>query len=82
MTLADLKNAKKVIGIKQVNKALEKGLTKYVIVAQDADAKLLKPLLKNCQEKDVKIDTVETMKELGRLCNINVGSAAVAVLND
>lgn len=80
MVSNDFKNAQKVVGVKQAIKALEKGAVKLVVVADDADAKVVKPLIDLCDEKSVPYEKAESMKELGRLCGIQVGAAAIAFL--
>lgn len=80
MALEALKNANRVIGIKQVTKALRKGIAQSVYVADDADAHCIEPLLESCKEQSVEIVYVETMKVLGEACGIEVGAAAAAIL--
>lgn len=80
MSLDTLKTAKKVIGIKQVTKAVNKGLCERVFIAQDADSRVVGPLRKLCGGASVEIVEAATMTELGRACAIEVGAAAVAVL--
>lgn len=78
MTLAELRVHERVIGIKQVTKAVTKGVATCVFTADDADARVLAPLVRLCTEKDVAVVHVPTMKELGRACAIEVGAAAAA----
>ncbi|MDU2065462.1 MAG: ribosomal L7Ae/L30e/S12e/Gadd45 family protein [Sporomusaceae bacterium] len=78
--LQNLKNAKKVIGIKQVTKAVEKGLANRVWVADDAEERLVEPLKTLCKSKGVALEAGMTMAELGKACAIEVGAAAVAVV--
>ena len=73
-----LKNAKRVIGIKQVTKAVKNDLAKCVYIADDADDRVLSPLKELC--KNVEMIFGNTMAELGKSCNIEVGAAAVALL--
>lgn len=80
MSLDALKTAKKVIGIKQVTKAVNKGLCKTVFIAQDADSRIVAPLSALCSEAAVEVIEAATMAELGKACSIEVGAAAVAVL--
>lgn len=72
--------AKKVIGIKQCTKLLKDGNGKVLYVARDVDKKLIAPLIELADEKNVEIKLVETMKELGKLCGIEVKSSAALVL--
>lgn len=76
-----LKNAKRVIGIKQVTKAVRNHLTECVYIADDADDRVLSPLKELCEAEDVKVISVASMAELGKACNIEVGAAAAALLN-
>ncbi|MDQ0204555.1 L7Ae/L30e/S12e/Gadd45 family ribosomal protein [Pectinatus haikarae] len=79
--LEELKNAKRVIGIKQVTKAVNNGLAQYVFLAIDADDRILKPLRTLCETKRIEVVTGATMAELGKACSIEVGAAAAAIIN-
>ena len=80
MPFSELKDGKKVIGSKQVKKAISKGIAKKVYLANDAEPHIVKPLLDLCQAHNVETVKVENMESLGKLCGIEVGSAAVALL--
>jgi len=80
MSLEMLKNAKKIVGVKQVTKAVEKDLAQLVYIAQDAEQRLVEPLRTLCTRKKTAIEMTFTMTELGKTCGIEVGAAAVAVL--
>ena len=80
MSLDTLKTAKKVIGIKQVTKAVKKDLCKKVFIAHDADLRVVQPLKDLCEQHKIDKVDVATMSELGEACMIEVGAAAVAVL--
>ena len=71
---------RKLIGTKQVLKALKAGRVAAVYVADDADPILREPLIEQCRSADVELVEVATMKELGRLCGIHVGAACAALL--
>lgn len=75
-----LKNAKRVIGIKQVTKAVKNDLAKCVYIADDADDRVLSPLKELCNAKNIEMIFGNTMAELGESCNIEVGATAVALL--
>lgn len=70
---------KKVVGIKQSIKAIKSGEGKAVYIAKDADEKLIQQVVKLAQEYSLEVTCVNSMKELGKLCGIDVG-AATAVL--
>lgn len=80
MTLENLKKAQRVIGVKQVTKAVNKDQALCVFLASDADGRVVQPLRAICEEKSIDMDTAHTMEELGKTCSIEVGAAAVAVL--
>lgn len=80
MTLDTLKNADRVIGIKQVTKAVNKGLAVCVFAADDADGRVTEPLKELCSQKGVELVRVPTMEEIGKACSIEVGAAAAALL--
>ena len=71
---------KKVIGIKQCTKFLKNDCGSVLYVAKDVDEKLIASLIDLANKKNVEIKFVETMKELGKLCGIEVKSSAALVL--
>lgn len=83
MQLERLKAAKqKTVGLKQTQKALDRGLVKVVFVANDAEQHISRQLLKLCSDKDVQVELVATMEELGKACGIEVGAATAAILEE
>ena len=80
MTLEKLKTAERVIGIKQVTKAINKDQVSWVFLGTNADDRVVQPLKGLCTEKNISVDFTCTMEELGKACSIEVGAAAVAVL--
>jgi large subunit ribosomal protein L7A len=75
-------SGKKVIGIKQTGKSLKGGLGKHLYVAKDSDEHLINPLIKLAEDASIEVTYVNTMKELGRLCGIDVGAAVALILNE
>ena len=82
MSLNDIRNNNKVIGSKQVKKAVVKGLARKVYLALDAEPHIIGPLRELCCQHEVEVEEIEKMEELGNACGIEVGSAAVALIND
>lgn len=82
MSFDELKNPAKVIGTKQVIKQLTNGEVKKVYIAGDAEQHIVEPIKELCRKKDIQIEIVENMQILGRAVGIEVGSAAVALLNE
>ena len=82
MTLDTLKTTNHVIGIKQVTKAIKRGQAKKIFIAADAETRVTEPLIEIANAQKVWTENLSTMKELGAACGIEVGAAAVAVLED
>ena len=78
--LQELKTAKKVVGIKQLRKALREGIAVKVFVAENADPHLTAPILEACAAGNVPVVSVPTMTELGAACSIEVGAAVAAIV--
>lgn len=79
--LDELKSASsKVVGVKQLRKALSIGCAKKVFLARDADPMLTEPIARACEETGTALEYVETMKQLGSACAISVSAAAAAIL--
>ncbi|MEW6698516.1 MAG: L7Ae/L30e/S12e/Gadd45 family ribosomal protein [Bacillota bacterium] len=80
MPLQALQSArKKTVGAKQTIKAVEKLQAKEVFWASDAEARVVDPILRVCSSKNIPTVKVESMKDLGRACNIDVGCAIAAI---
>ena len=78
--LDELKTEKKVVGIKQLRRALADQTAELVFLAKDADPALTEPLMAQCREGGVEVVSDVTMAELGKACGISVGAAAAAIL--
>lgn len=77
------KNVKhKTVGLKQTQRALEKGLVKRLYIAKDAEPHVLRPILELCADQNIERIDVPTMKELGKACGIDVGTSTAAILAD
>ena len=77
--IPELSGSNKVVGAKQVKRALKNGRAVRLYMAVDADPRMLQPLVQEAVNRQVLIAQVASMKELGASCGIAVG-AAVAVL--
>lgn len=81
--LEPLREAKKiVIGTKQTLRALENNKVAVCFIADDAEEHVVQPVKQLCEQQQVKVVRVPTMKELGTACGIDVGAAAAATLVD
>lgn len=72
--------AKKVAGLKQTIKAVEKGTASLVYVAKNADEKTRQPIAEICHAKGIPLVEADSMNDLGKACGIQVGTAAAAIL--
>lgn len=80
MSYEKVKQASKtIIGTKQAVKAIRAGQVAEVFIARDADSWVTEPVRKLAEELKVPINIVESRKELGKACGIQVGAAVVAI---
>lgn len=68
-----------VIGTKQTLKALEEGIVTEVIIAEDAEYRVIYKVEAFAKAKDIPLLYVDSMKKLGKACGIEVGAATVAL---
>ena len=78
--LEELSAANRIVGIKQLRKALAGGKVKKVFIARDADPMLTEPVLAQCKKQQITVVSVPTMKQLGAACSISVDAAAAAIV--
>lgn len=71
-----------VIGTKQTMKAVESGNAVEVFVAQDAEPRLVARIVQLCGARAIKLTHVDTMRNLGKACGIDVGAAMAAVVGE
>ena len=71
---------KKVIGVKQSIKFLKDGKGKILYLAKDAKIEIINPLKSLAKNQKIDIEYVDTMKELGKICGIEVKAAAALLL--
>ena len=76
----ELTNSARVVGVKQVRRALNAGRAKRLYLAQDADPQLTRPLAEQAGAQGVEAVWLGSMKELGRACGIAVGAAVAATI--
>ena len=69
-----------VVGIKQTMRMLEQNQLSEVIVARDADHFVVRPLIEMADARGIAVSYIDTRKELGRLCGIEIGAATAGRL--
>ena len=78
--MQELSGPNKVVGAKQVKRALRDGRAARLYIAVDADPRLLQPLVQEAVNRQVPVTQAPSMKELGASCGIAVGAAVTALL--
>ena len=76
--LADVE--RRVVGTKQLLRALDEGKIAHAYVAKDADLLLTKRVVDRCYDMNIPCTQVESMEKLGRACGIDVKAAAAGLL--
>lgn len=70
----------KVVGLKQVKRAISVSQAHTVFIAEDADKEITDDVLKFCKDKDIQIVHVDNMDKLGKACGIDINAAVAALL--
>ena len=83
-TIEIAKNTGKVrIGTNETTKAIERGIAKLVVTADDVQPKeIVMHLSPLCKEKKIPCVNVKSKQELGRAVGINVPTAAIAIVEE
>ncbi len=77
------KDGKIKVGSNEVTKAIERGTAKFVVIAEDVEpAEIVMHLPLLCKENNIPFSYIATKKELGASAGIEVGTAAIAVLDE
>ncbi|WJH36407.1 ribosomal L7Ae/L30e/S12e/Gadd45 family protein [Paenibacillus aurantius] len=83
MPLDKVKQAGKLsVGTKQATRMVELGKASEMFVAKDADPRITTKIVNLCRKCGVKVTYVDSMKQLGKACGIEVGAAVAAVANE
>lgn len=77
-----LSKSRKVVGTKQTLKYLEKNKVSVLYIAKDADSWIVDKVKILTLDHDVEIVEIETMKELGKMCNIDIKAAVAAIIKE
>ena len=71
---------RKVVGMKQVLRALKAGTVSRVYVGNDADTFIYQQVVRSAESAGVPCVRVASMKELGMICGVDVPAAAAGLL--
>ncbi|MEK6835124.1 MAG: 50S ribosomal protein L7Ae [Nanoarchaeota archaeon] len=70
-------------GVNEVTKAVERGIAKLVLIAQDVNpAEVIMHLPVLCEEKDTPFVYVSSREELGTSAGLTVSTASVAIIQE
>jgi large subunit ribosomal protein L7A len=78
--LSKLNGTNKIVGAKQVKRALNSQEVEAVFIANDADNKVINEIKEICISKQIQVIYVDNMKKLGDACGIDVNAATAALL--
>ena len=71
---------RKVVGTKQVIRALKAGTVSRVYAASDADTFIYQQVVRTAEEAGIPCVKAASMKELGMICGVDVPTAAAGLL--
>ena len=80
MTLDELTASAFVVGLKETERAIDRGEAGHVFIASDCDDRISLPLRNVCAKAGISVTDDFTKKEIGRACGIKVKAASAAVL--
>ncbi len=69
-----------IVGTKQTVKALLNNQVKEIVIAEDAEPRIIHKVIQTAEQMQVPLTKVSSMKKLGKACGIEVGAAAVAII--
>jgi len=77
-----INNSSKLIGTRQVLKAVINGKITQVIIAADADDRLKEQVAAACKQGNIPILSTLSKCELGKLCKIQVPCAVIGIVKN
>ena len=80
MPLNELAVPERVVGEREVRRAMEKGILRKLFVAADGDDKITKPVRDTAARLGVEVETVDSKLKLGRACAIDRPAAVAGLL--
>lgn len=80
MPLNELAVPERVVGGKEVHRAIEKGMLRKLFVAVDSDEKVTRPLREAAEKLGLEVEEVNSKLKLGRACAIDRPAAVAGLL--
>lgn len=78
--LSRLTNCNKIVGTKQVKRAINSQDIETVFIAKDAENYIINEIAQICSDKQIQVVYVDNMKKLGDACGIDVNAATAALV--
>ena len=75
-----LKTECRVVGARQVLRAVKANTVTEAFIARDADPLITRPIVDACEKAGVRYTEVESMERLGVLCGINVKASVAGII--
>ena len=72
--------SRRVVGARQVLRAVAAGNAERIFIARDADPFITQPVVNACEKSGVRFEEVGTMQQLGKDCGIGVKAAVAGIL--
>ncbi|WAH37386.1 ribosomal L7Ae/L30e/S12e/Gadd45 family protein [Alicyclobacillus dauci] len=85
MSIDDIRQArKKTIGTNQTLKVLKQSTERVVrvYVARDAESRVVEPIVQLANKLGLPVEWVDSMRQLGKACGIEVGAATASIVAD
>ena len=80
MPVNELAVPERIVGEREVRRAIEKGLLRKLFVAADGDEKVTKPVREAATGLGVEVEVVDSKLKLGRACAIERPAALAGLL--
>lgn len=77
--LEKLRNSQKVVGTRRLLRAVQAGEISEVYLAKDADLFIVRQVKDACNRANVRMIEVDTMKQLGEVCGVDVKTASAGI---
>lgn len=78
--ISELEKENLAVGFKQVLRALKESKAVKIFISNDCESKISAPLEQAASIDEVEVFYIDTMKELGAMCGIDVGASCAVVL--
>ena len=82
MEMLKAAGSRKVVGTKQVLRALKAGTVSRVYICSDADTFIYQQVVRAAEEAGISCVRVANMKELGMICGVDVPTAAAGLVRE